>query len=118
MRTIWLKKFRSRLKNFVVEKGVEVRMAAEAAVIAGPSWAIALLGVILILVALALIFGLKNFLVNSVLGLAALIIINYFGATSGVNVPINLLTVLITGILGLAGAGLILLLYFLGIKIY
>lgn len=101
-----------------LRKGVEGKMVGEAAVVAGPSWVIALLGVILIIIAIAFVFFLKNFLVNSVLGIAALLVINYFGVASGVNVPINLLTVLITGILGLAGAGLILILYFLGIKIY
>ncbi len=102
----------------MAEKGVEGKMVGEAAVVAGPSWVIALLGIILIIIAIAFVFFLKNFLANSVLGIAALLVINYFGVASGVNIPINLITVVITGILGLAGAGLILVLYFLGIKIY
>lgn len=88
------------------------------AVVVAPSILVPILGVILILLAVWLLFSLKNFLINSVLGIAALLVINFLGASSGVNVPINLLTVLICGILGLAGAGLILLLYFFGIKIY
>ncbi len=91
---------------------------ADAAVVIAPSWLAALIGVVLVLLAIWLVFSLGNFLVNSILGIAALLVINFFGSASGISVPINLLTVLICGILGLAGAGLILLLYFFGIKIY
>lgn len=107
-------KFRLRWKNL----GVEGKMAAEAAVLALPSWGLVVIGLILIVVAIAIIFALKNLLANSILGIAALLVINYYGTASGINIPINLMTVLISGLLGLAGAGLILVLYFLGIKIY
>jgi len=93
-------------------------MAAEAAVLATPGWVFLAGGIALIVLAVAVVFILKNFLANSVLGIAALLVINYFGTASGVNIPINALTVVICGVLGLAGAGLILLLYFFGIKIY
>jgi inhibitor of the pro-sigma K processing machinery len=83
-----------------------------------PLWGIGLIGIVLILLALGIVFWLKNFLANSVIGLGALLIINYLGVSYGINLPINILTIVITGILGLAGVGLLLVLNFLGIKIY
>ncbi len=83
-----------------------------------PLWAVGLAGIILIMLALGIVFWLKNFLANSVIGLGALLIINYLGTPYGLNLPINFLTIVITGILGLAGVGLLLVLNFLGIKIY
>ncbi|HIH20440.1 TPA: hypothetical protein HA244_04190 [Candidatus Micrarchaeota archaeon] len=82
-----------------------------------PSWVLLVAGIILILLAVALVYWLKNFLANSLLGVAALLVINYLGAGLGLNVPLNLITVLVCGVLGLAGAGLLLLLAFFGIKI-
>jgi len=83
-----------------------------------PLWAFALAGIALILLAIAVVFLFKNFLANSLFGIASLLAVNYFGASYGINVPINLITVVITGVLGLAGAGMLLLLHFFGIKIY
>ncbi|MEM4255536.1 MAG: pro-sigmaK processing inhibitor BofA family protein [Candidatus Norongarragalinales archaeon] len=92
-------------------------MAAEA-VFALPNWVFLTGGILLVLLAIAVVFFLKNFLANSLLGVAALLVINFLGASSGISIPLNLLTVVICGVLGLAGAGLILLLFFFGIKIY
>ncbi|MFH1056657.1 MAG: pro-sigmaK processing inhibitor BofA family protein [Candidatus Micrarchaeota archaeon] len=83
-----------------------------------PLWAFAVAGIVLILLAIGLVFKFKNFLANSLFGIAALLVINYFGTSYGISVPINLITFLITGILGLAGAGLLLLLHFFGVKLY
>jgi len=93
-------------------------MVDAAAAFAIPSWGFLVGGIVLVILAIVVVFFLKNFLANSVFGIAALLVINYFGTASGINLPINLLTVVICGVLGLAGAGLILLLYFFGIKIY
>ncbi len=93
-------------------------MVGASAALAMPNWIFLAGGVLLIILAIAVVFFLKNFLANSVFGIAALLVINYFGTASGINLPINLITVIICGVLGLAGAGLILLLYFFGIKIF
>jgi len=87
-------------------------------VITLPLWVFILAGIVLILLAIAMVFFFKNFLANSLFGIAALLVLNYFGANYGINIPRNLITVAITGVLGLAGAGLLLLLHFFGIKIY
>ena len=92
-------------------------VAEEAVVLAVPTWAWLIIGIILIALAVAVIKFLKNFIVNSALGIAVLLLVNYFGKGFGLDVPINFLTVVICGVLGLAGAGLLLLLAYFGIKI-
>ncbi len=46
-------------------------------------------------------------LLNSAIGLALLLLTNYFGAFIDVNIPINILTVLIAGFLGIPGVVLL-----------
>jgi inhibitor of the pro-sigma K processing machinery len=46
-------------------------------------------------------------LLNSAIGLALLLLTNYFGAFIDINIPINILTVLIAGFLGIPGVVLL-----------
>ena len=73
----------------------------------------------LILIALAIIVIklVKKLLVNSVLGVIALLAVNYFDATLGVKIPLTIVTFLICAILGLAGVGLLIISQLLGFKI-
>ncbi|MFH1779798.1 MAG: pro-sigmaK processing inhibitor BofA family protein [Candidatus Micrarchaeota archaeon] len=74
-------------------------------------------GVLLFLAGLFLLIFMKKILENSVIGLIALLVINFLGTSYGVSVPINVLTIIITAFFGLAGVGFILLLKFAGIEI-
>ena len=62
----------------------------------------------------------KQLLVNTVLGLIALLAINYLAGLLSISVlkiPINLVSVAITAVLGLAGVGLLIILNLLGIRV-
>ncbi|MFH0922837.1 MAG: pro-sigmaK processing inhibitor BofA family protein [Candidatus Micrarchaeota archaeon] len=78
---------------------------------------IAGLGFLLIVLAIVLLLVLKRVLINTVLGVLALLIINYFGTPYNLKIAITILTVLITAIFGLAGVGALLILHFLGITV-
>ncbi len=62
----------------------------------------------------------KQLLVNTVLGLIALLAINYLAGLLNLPVlklPINFVSVIITSVLGLAGVGLLIILNLLGIRV-
>lgn len=73
--------------------------------------------IILIILAIVIIKLIKKLLVNSVLGVIALLAINYFGATLGIKIPLTLVTFIICAVLGLAGVGLLIISQLLGFKI-
>jgi len=66
--------------------------------------------VVLIVIAIVVLFLFKRFLVNTVLGVIALLLINFFGKPYGLELPLSIINVIITGIFGLAGVGALLLL--------
>jgi hypothetical protein len=79
---------------------------------------------LLALVAIALAFIVINYtkqiLVNTVLGLIALLVINYLAGLLSFNalkITINLFSIAITAVLGLAGVGLLIILNLLGIHV-
>ncbi|MEK6924496.1 MAG: pro-sigmaK processing inhibitor BofA family protein [Candidatus Micrarchaeota archaeon] len=78
--------------------------------------AIPLAGIALIAIAILIIINLKKIFVNTALGVAALLVINSLGAPYGVKLPVNLVTLAASAILGLAGVGLLIILQFLGIN--
>ena len=59
---------------------------------------------------------LKNFLVNSALGVLALLAINFLGASQGFTLEISVANILVAGVLGLAGVGALVLLKLVGIS--
>jgi pro-sigmaK processing inhibitor BofA len=104
--------------------GLVAAAAATATATAAPSqasgwgmvgWGIA--AVVLIVSAFLVIKFLKKILINTVLGILALIIINYFGTPLGLKVGINFITVIVSALLGLAGVGLLILLSLFGISL-
>jgi len=64
-------------------------------------------------VALKPIKLLWKILLNSAIGMLLLLLTNYFGAFIDINIPINLLTVLIAGFLGIPGVVLLICFTFL-----
>ena len=54
-------------------------------------------------------------LLNTVLGLAALVIINFLGAAVGISLSVTWLNALIVGVLGIPGVVLLLVLGWLGV---
>lgn len=70
----------------------------------------------LFLVAKLLLIPIKivwKLIVNAVIGGITLILINFLGAFLGVYIPINIITALITGLLGVPGVVLILILQYI-----
>ncbi|MBU1197480.1 pro-sigmaK processing inhibitor BofA family protein [Candidatus Micrarchaeota archaeon] len=67
-------------------------------------------GVVIIL-ALIVLFIFRRFLINSVIGIIALIVLNY----AGVEIPLNVATIVVTAILGLVGVALLIILKLSGI---
>jgi len=79
-----------------------------------------LFGLALILIAVALVVFLKNFLVNSVTGVAALLLLSLLADWAkypAIKIAITLVTVVVCGLLGLAGVGLLIILKLLGINV-
>ncbi len=79
-----------------------------------------LFGLVLIVLAVLVLKFLKNFLINSVLGVAALLVIQILADAANypaIKVPITAVTVILSGIFGLAGVGLLIILKLLGIII-
>ena len=91
-------------------------MVSPAGLLTLPVWLLAVVAVIFIAVTFFIITSLRKLLVNSVLGLLALFIINWLGKGYGIAIGINILTVLFTAVLGLAGVGLLIILNLAGIK--
>lgn len=89
--------------------------AAQATGWGAVGWGIS--GVVLIMLAFVVIKFLKKILFNTVLGVLALIIINYFGTPFGVKIGLNFITVIVSALLGLAGVGLLILLSLFGISV-
>lgn len=67
---------------------------------------------ILIFVALVVLVLLKRFIVNSILGIIAIIILN----AVGVGIPLNVATIFVAAILGLVGIALLVILKLAGIN--
>ena len=79
-----------------------------------PLWGLA---VFLIIMAVILAGIIKRVLVNTVLGVLALLAVNWLGASYELEISINLLTVLVSAIFGLAGVGALIILELLGVHI-
>jgi inhibitor of the pro-sigma K processing machinery len=79
-----------------------------------PLWGLA---VFLIIMAVILAVIIKRVLVNTVLGVLALLAVNWLGASYELEISINLLTVLVSAIFGLAGVGALIILELLGVHI-
>jgi len=71
--------------------------------------------IVLFVLAFFVLKFLKKILVNTVLGVLALILIHYLGGPLGLNVKIGLVSVIVSAVLGLAGVGLLILLALFGL---
>ena len=74
-------------------------------------WGVLLGGLALIALALVVIFVLKRIVVNSILGIVALIVVKFL---LGVDLPL-IPTLIVSVLFGLAGIGTMLVLHFLGL---
>ncbi len=70
------------------------------------------IGLVLVVLAIVILWKLKQFIINSVLGVIALFLLQFVG----INIPINLVTIIIAAVLGLIGVGLMVLLTVLGFR--
>ena len=74
--------------------------------------------VVLLLAKFVLNLNIKRIIeliINILLGIVVLWLINRFGGTYGISIPINIITALVVGILGLPGVIILLLLNLIGI---
>ena len=83
-------------------------------VFALPFWGLALF---LIVAAIIVAVIIKRVLVNTVLGVLALLAVNWLGSAYELEISINVLTVLASAIFGLAGVGALIILELLGIHV-
>ncbi|OIO26095.1 hypothetical protein AUJ15_02000 [Candidatus Micrarchaeota archaeon CG1_02_55_41] len=79
-----------------------------------PLWGLAFL---LIILAVLLVVIVKRVLVNTVLGVLALLAVNWLGAPYELEIAVTFLTVLIAAIFGLAGVGALIMLELLGVHV-
>ncbi len=56
-----------------------------------------------------------KFFLNTLLGFVALLVINFLGGFIGISIGVNLITAAVTGVLGVPGVALLLLLQWLAI---
>ena len=73
----------------------------------------AILVVTLVVIAAVLIIALRQYIVNSILGVALLLVLN----TIGMDIPLSIPAILITAGLGLVGVALLVILSFFGVKV-
>ncbi len=59
---------------------------------------------------------LRNFLINSVMGIVGLLMFNLLKPITQIELQINLITILLTGLFGLAGVALLIILRLFGIQ--
>ena len=74
--------------------------------------------VVLLLAKFVLNLNIKRIIeliINILLGIVVLWLINRFGGSLGISIPINLITALVVGVLGLPGVIILLLLNLIGI---
>ncbi|MEW5955268.1 MAG: hypothetical protein AB1626_01880 [Candidatus Micrarchaeota archaeon] len=76
-------------------------------------WESLLIAVILIVIAVLVFWRLKNFIINSVLGIVALFVLKLLG----LQVAISIVNIVLVGLLGLLGLALIILLGLLGVSL-
>ena len=89
--------------------------AAASSVVAG-NWAFLILGIILIVATIAILYFLKQVLVNSAVGLVAWIIVTYGLPFFGVELSLPFLpSLVVSAIFGLAGIGAMIVLAFMGL---
>ncbi|PIO01962.1 hypothetical protein COT58_02435 [Candidatus Micrarchaeota archaeon CG09_land_8_20_14_0_10_60_16] len=80
-------------------------------------WPGAAIAVFLIILTIVIIAVFKKMLVNTVLGVIALLVVNYLSAPYGIKVAVTLLTVIVCALFGLAGLGALILLGLLGVQV-
>ena len=89
--------------------------AAASSVVAG-NWAFLVLGIILIVATIAILYFLKQVLVNSAVGLVAWIIVTYGLPFFGIELSLPFLpSLIVSAIFGLAGMGAMIVLAFMGL---
>ena len=71
-----------------------------------------IVGLLFLVIAIVVLWKLRHFIVNSLLGVIALFLLQLIG----INIPINLVTMIIAAVLGLVGVGLMVLLHVLGVN--
>ncbi|MBI5229010.1 pro-sigmaK processing inhibitor BofA family protein [Candidatus Micrarchaeota archaeon] len=71
------------------------------------------LGIVLVVLAVLLLWLLRRFIINSVLGIAALVALEVFG----IHISLSASNIIIVAVLGLLGVGLLALLSLLGVKV-
>lgn len=69
-----------------------------------------IVGLLLVLVAVLVLWKMRKFIVNSILGVIALFLLQF----AGIAIPINPITIIVAGVLGLIGVGIMVLLTVLG----
>jgi len=80
-------------------------------------WPGAAIAVFLIILTIVIIAVFKKMLVNTVLGVIALLVVNYLSAPYGIKVAVTLLTVIVCALFGLVGLGALILLGLLGVQV-
>lgn len=71
-----------------------------------------IVGLLLLVIAIVVLWKLRHFIVNSLLGVIALFLLQLIG----ISIPINIVTMIIAAVLGLVGVGLMVLLHVLGVN--
>ena len=75
------------------------------------------IAIVLVVVGYFILKFLKNFLINSLVGVVALIIFNLLSPLTKIEVPITIITILVTGFLGVFGTALIIISAIFGFNI-
>ena len=74
-------------------------------------WELIIIAIILIVAAFIVLYLMRNFLANSIMGIAVLLIAKY---VFGVAIPLNGLTIIVTALGGLGGVAALFIAFFFG----
>ncbi|MBI4406292.1 pro-sigmaK processing inhibitor BofA family protein [Candidatus Micrarchaeota archaeon] len=69
-----------------------------------------IIGLLLIVIAVLVLWRLRHFIINSLLGIIALFLLQFVG----IDISINVVTIIVAAVLGLIGVGLLVILSVLG----
>lgn len=74
-----------------------------------------ILGLVVAFIAFKIVKGSIKLLINGIVGVVVLWIVNFFGASIGITIGINIVTALVAGIFGIPGVIVMVILNLLGI---
>jgi hypothetical protein len=96
--------------------GEATNMATAAASLVQGNWAFLVVGILLIVATIAILYFLKQIIVNSIVGVVAWVVLTYILPMAGLNLQLPFLpSLIVSALFGLAGIGALIVIAFMGL---